>query len=686
MPRVRPPTVAQLPIEESEGVEDDSGSEDEDGMPADFAEKMQMAMMDPTFMAEMRRHGFVPPLPRKSMCVCPDCRRVSYQRSPYDDRDDEWTLEQKEKHAEERKTDEFKKAARERFLKHLAVPTREGHEFATRMHVAVDVFDAKLEPSKRTLHNSLTCPAGVVVELEYKPASDMKWRKAKAEKGWVENLMYPLTGLKPDTKYSLRARLGMSGAHTWSGHPDWKEWGPVVEVATCAAKPSQRSGGKKAASANAKRDSMDGGAVHNGDGDGDAAASQADEAASDGSGVLVTKPDFFCHVCSKQMDNHQQWESHIMSIKHQRNVMRASQPKVEDAQAGGSGGSGAGSSAAAAAPPPPPPPRTFDHWKQYYCAACGIQCNGPSTWSDHIAGKNHQQAVARGVNTASAPPPRKVCIHFVNGSCFFGAKCKFHHDVEARRQRQLATGATSAQVGDGQPVPAFSPVAAAVAMPARAAAVIPSAMVPQPPPRMQPVAAVPLSAGENDRAAMWEKLQAQKAAALQKKLGVADVAHPSMPVAGGSNGAADAPAAAGQSAGQSGLQAAAASAAAQRLLESGLAMPAATAVHMPTLTAAPSLPGIAAANPLPVRLTSSTNVALPQPVNQAVASAPTRTAPRVPMTLPPALAAAAAAAAARQSGGALPGAAFAAAPTAKPKHFMSSPTMPAPQWQQQQPN
>ncbi|KAG1669492.1 hypothetical protein FOA52_015659 [Chlamydomonas sp. UWO 241] len=491
-------------------------------------------------------------------------------------------------------------------------------------------------------------PPGIMQEFELKKQGDVKWRKAKPVKGEVDGDVAYADKLQPGTNYQVRARLGLSGKFTWSGTPDWKSWGPIQVVRTLDAPPESGKGGNggngkgaggvskqavgsvgagtsKAAAAVEREEEEGGeGGEEEGEEGSDAAAAEDDENA----GVMeeacaAEDGEFYCKLCTKQLSSYAQWETHVVSVKHQRNVLRmeraaqgldepvkqqlSSSPAAaplpasfhyEGAAAGARSGRAerqagrkegkvateAGARVAAAAgradarAVPTQQPRAAaataaaaaacgfrPSWAEWWCQLC--ECNGPSTWEQHVTSKRHRetaaQADADGVRKQSRPvaftevkggslKSAKLCSHFLTGVCHFADKCRHVHDVEAKRLRLEAGGggvstepARGGAHGSAPPLHIMHAAAAAARAPppsrnpkGQPMHIADASAPPRAPAHAHAPAgharahepSAPTEAGQA-RNVLWERLQAQKAAAISKAVALNAPPPPAAPTA-----------------------------------------------------------------------------------------------------------------------------------------------------------
>jgi len=356
-------------------------------------------------------------------CACANCRArfAKFARSQmkgskpskYDGQDFEQFNEyagegehfesQRQKVKVERSKLEILKEQQQVFLKRQAIVILK--------HYSETSFTVGLEAVASTANQSSKWPEGVIWELEYKRKCDKVWIGARPRKGEV---LVIVSKLQPGTAYQVHGRLGLGGNYTWTGSAEWQSWGPELTITTSARTP--KKGHVAAAAAQAKQQQQE----------------EVEEMSQRKGGQ------FYCEVCDVSPSSWHAYEQHMLSTKHQRNKLRgeqlakekvlAAQREQEEAerqkqeQLAAKEGQRAGLKPYNKYPHKPPQPgpasqqqrgaAPLAQYADFHCSVCGVTCNGPKTYEEHLVSRKHalQVKVSAGgaastADKAAAPGP-----------------------------------------------------------------------------------------------------------------------------------------------------------------------------------------------------------------------------------------------------------------------------------------
>ncbi len=157
-----------------------------------------------------------------------------------------------------------------------------------------------LDKSGGSLLPSFKMPEGVLMSAEFQREGDNKWTAANVAGGDA----VVLTRLQPGTRYRVRARLGVTGAVSWSGSPEWNAWGPVACFATVARQPPPAPPPPPPPPPPLPQQKQQDGKAQNG---------RSNGAAQDGSNK---GRDFYCPACDVQCNSHHAYDNHLLSQRH----------------------------------------------------------------------------------------------------------------------------------------------------------------------------------------------------------------------------------------------------------------------------------------------------------------------------------------------------------------------------------
>lgn len=93
--------------------------------------------------------------------------------------------------------------------------------------------ETTLNLSVQPLHHDrqhTACVKGVLYELNNKRQGGSKWLSCKPLDKWSH--LFTVTNLKPGLVYEVRTRLGLSGAFSWTGQPEWRAWSVTQSFTT----------------------------------------------------------------------------------------------------------------------------------------------------------------------------------------------------------------------------------------------------------------------------------------------------------------------------------------------------------------------------------------------------------------------------------------------------------------------